>query len=43
MLLESENVKSREFYKFGDILRIINIETKEIQNFGKKQEFDLRR
>ncbi|XP_037821894.1 tectonic [Lucilia sericata] len=33
LLLESEEVKNREFYKFGDILRIFNVKTKEIQNF----------
>ena len=28
-------MKNREFYKYGDILRTINMNTKEIQNFGK--------
>lgn len=37
LLLESEEIKNREIYKFGDILRIVNMETKEIQNFGMKR------
>lgn len=35
--MESEDIKNGEFYKYGDILRIINMETKEIQNFGKRK------
>ncbi|KAM7354480.1 tectonic [Cochliomyia hominivorax] len=39
LLLESEEIKTREFYKYGDILRIANMETKEIDNFDLPSSF----